>query len=140
MPFIVAELAPRRPFHVASVRRPGRKGTALISARTKAALAAKKEAGAKLGNPRAAESVGKARAAHKAAADQFAANVLPIVREIQEAGRPSLREIAATLDARVCARRAAVNGAHRRSATAHAAGEVIVAALMVQRQARSDDW
>ena len=57
------------------------KERALISARTKAALAAKKAAGAKLGNPRAAEAAPKAHAANRAAADEFASNVLPIVRD-----------------------------------------------------------
>jgi hypothetical protein len=42
----------------------------------------------------------KARATNRAAADHFAANVLPIVREIRTAGRMSLCEIAATLNAR----------------------------------------
>jgi hypothetical protein len=51
------------------------KERALISTRTKAALAAKKAAGAKLGNPRAAEAAVKAHAANRAAADQFAANL-----------------------------------------------------------------
>jgi DNA invertase Pin-like site-specific DNA recombinase len=72
----------------------------MISARTKAALAAKKAQGVKLGNPRAAETAGKAHAAHRAAADQFASNVLPIVREIQASGLMTLREIAAALNAR----------------------------------------
>jgi hypothetical protein len=47
-------------------------------------LAAKKAAGAKLGNPRAAETVGKAHAANRAAADRFASNVLPIVESIRD--------------------------------------------------------
>jgi len=68
--------------------------------RTKAALAAKKAAGAKLGNPRAAEAAVKAHAANRAVADQFAANVLPIVRAIQALGLTTLREIAAALNAR----------------------------------------
>ena len=76
------------------------KERALISARTKAALAVKKASGVKLGNPRAAEAAVKAHAAHRAAADQFAANILPIIREIQVAGRITLREIAESLDAR----------------------------------------
>jgi DNA invertase Pin-like site-specific DNA recombinase len=66
------------------------KERALISARTKAALAAKRAAGAKLGNPRAAEAAVKAHAANWAAADHFASNVLPVVREIQTAGITSL--------------------------------------------------
>ena len=72
----------------------------LISTRTKAALAAKKAAGAKLGNPRAAEAAVKAHAANRAAADQFAANVPPIVRAIQVSGLTTLREIADALNAR----------------------------------------
>src|SRR6516162_2289046 len=99
--FIVAELGlDADPFMLHLYAALAEKERALISARTKAALAAKKAAGAKLGNPRAAEAAVKAHAANRAAADQFAANVLPIVRDIQAAGRTSLREIAATLNAR----------------------------------------
>ena len=76
------------------------KERALISTRTKAALAAKKMAGAKLGNPRAAEAASMAHATNRAAADQFAGNVLPVVREIQTAGITSLGRIAAALNAR----------------------------------------
>ena len=101
VPFIVAELgADADPFMLHLYAALAEKERALISARTKAALAAKKAAGAKLGNPRAAEAAVKARAANRAAADRFAANVLPIVREIQEAGQASLREIAARLNTR----------------------------------------
>jgi DNA invertase Pin-like site-specific DNA recombinase len=76
------------------------KERALISARTKAALAAKKAQGVKLGNPRAAEAAVKAHAAHRAVSDQFAANVLPIVRQIQTAGVTTTRDIADALNAR----------------------------------------
>jgi hypothetical protein len=76
------------------------KERALISQRTRAALAAKKAQGVKLGNPRAAETVGKAHAANRAAADQFAANVLPIVRTIQATGISSFAGIAEALNAR----------------------------------------
>jgi len=101
VPFVVAELgADADPFMLHLYAALAEKERALISARTKAALAAKKAAGAKLGNPRAAEAAVKAHAANRAVADQFAANVLPIVRDIQAAGRTSLREIAATLNAR----------------------------------------
>jgi DNA invertase Pin-like site-specific DNA recombinase len=83
VPFIVAELgADADPFMLHLYAALAEKERALISARTKAALAAKKAAGAKLGNPRAAETISKAHAAHRAAADQFAANISPIVREI----------------------------------------------------------
>jgi DNA invertase Pin-like site-specific DNA recombinase len=101
VPFIVTELgADADPFMLHLYAALAEKERALISARTKAALAAKKAAGAKLGNPRAAETIGTAHAAHRAAADQFAANISSIVREIQAAGGSTLREIAASLNAR----------------------------------------
>jgi DNA invertase Pin-like site-specific DNA recombinase len=101
VPFIVAELgADADPFMLHLYAALAEKERALISARTKAALAAKKAEGAKLGNPRAAEAAVKAHAANRAAADQFASNVLPIVREIQAAGIRSLGGIAGALNAR----------------------------------------
>ena len=99
VPFIVAELgADADSFMLHLYAALAEKERALISARTKAALAAKKAAGAKLGNPRAAETIGKAHAANRAAANQFAGNILPIIREIQAAGQTTLREIAASLN------------------------------------------
>jgi len=101
VPFIVAELgADADPFMLHLYAALAEKERALISARTKAALAAKKAQGVKLGNPRAADAAAKAHAANRAGADQFATNVLPIVREIQAAGAASLRDIAAALNAR----------------------------------------
>src|SRR5215470_2734564 len=101
VPFIVAELgADADPFMLHLYAALAEKERALISARTKAALAAKKASGAKLGNPRAAEAAVKAHAANRAAAERFAVNILPMVREIQAAGKTSLREIAAPLNAR----------------------------------------
>jgi DNA invertase Pin-like site-specific DNA recombinase len=99
--FIVAELgADCDPFMLHLYAALAEKERVLISQRTKAALAAKKAAGAKLGNPRAAETVGKAHAANRAAADQFAANVLPIVRTIQATGISSFTGIAEALNVR----------------------------------------
>jgi DNA invertase Pin-like site-specific DNA recombinase len=72
----------------------------LISERTKAALAAAKARGVRLGNPRPAEALEQGRAALKAAADRRAANVLPIIRAIQEGGIKSPAEIAEALNAR----------------------------------------
>jgi DNA invertase Pin-like site-specific DNA recombinase len=77
----------------------------MISARTKAALAAAKARGAKLGfaNPARVdrhEVSAKGVAAVTASADQHAANVLPIVRAIQAAGVVSLHGVADALNAR----------------------------------------
>jgi DNA invertase Pin-like site-specific DNA recombinase len=101
VPFIVADLgADADPFMLHLYAALAEKERAVISARTKAALGAKKAAGARLGNPRAAEAAVKARAANRAAANQFAANVLPIVRQIEAAGAKTPRAIAAALNAR----------------------------------------
>ena len=101
VPFVVAELgADTDPFVLHLYAALAEKERALISARTKAALAAKKAQGVKLGNPKAAEAAVLAHAANRAAADQFAANVLPIVRDIQASGLTTLRDIAGALNAR----------------------------------------
>jgi DNA invertase Pin-like site-specific DNA recombinase len=72
----------------------------MIAQRTKDALAAAKARGVTLGNPRLAVARDKANAASIAAADAFAANVRPIIREIQASGVQSLRGIARALTAR----------------------------------------
>jgi DNA invertase Pin-like site-specific DNA recombinase len=77
------------------------KERALIAERTKAALAQKKAQGAKLGNRTnlpAAQAMGVAT--NRKAADAFAANVLPIVRQIQAAGATTFRAIAEALNSR----------------------------------------
>ena len=76
----------------------------MISARTKAALAAAKKRGTKLGGNRGAKLTAKARAAGRAAlqarAQERAADLAETVRELRAAGCESLRAIAAGLDAR----------------------------------------
>jgi DNA invertase Pin-like site-specific DNA recombinase len=71
-----------------------------ISARTKAALAAIKARGRKLGGPKQALAAKLGATANREAADRFAANTLPIVRQIQASGVTTLRGIAAALAAR----------------------------------------
>ena len=99
--FIVAELGlDADPFMLHLYAALAEKERALISARTKAALAAKKAQGVKLGNPRAAETIGRAHDAHRAAADHFAASVLPIVESIRASGITSHAGIAEALNSR----------------------------------------
>jgi DNA invertase Pin-like site-specific DNA recombinase len=71
-----------------------------ISERTKAALAAAKARGTRLGTPqpgRRSKTMGKAL---KARTSQFAANILPLIREVQAGGHTSLNAIAGQLNAR----------------------------------------
>jgi DNA invertase Pin-like site-specific DNA recombinase len=102
VPFLVAELgADTDPFVLHLYAALAEKERAMIAARTKAALQAKKAAGVKLGNRK---NLGEAQklgaAANAQAAGAFAANVLPIVRSIEAAGVTSLRGLADALNAR----------------------------------------
>jgi len=100
--FIVAELgADCDPFMLHIYAALAEKERHLISARTTAALAAKKAQGATLGNRTnlaEAQALGVARV--RAAADGFAANVLPIVRQMQSSGVRTPKAIAEALNAR----------------------------------------
>ena len=91
--FIVAELgADADPFMLHLYAALAEKERTLISARTRAALAAKKAQGVRLGNPtNIEEAAEKGREAQQAAADQFAANVLPIIESIKATGATQLR-------------------------------------------------
>jgi DNA invertase Pin-like site-specific DNA recombinase len=74
------------------------------SERTKAALAAAKRRGVKLGGDRGARLTAKARAAGRAAVQERvqnrAADIMPTVKELQAAGCESLRAIATGLEER----------------------------------------
>jgi DNA invertase Pin-like site-specific DNA recombinase len=72
----------------------------MISERTKAALAAAKRRGKTLGNPRLDEARKIGTAAVKKSAKRFAANVLPVIREIRTGGATSNAQIAAKLNER----------------------------------------
>ena len=105
VPFVVAELgADVDPFILHLFAALAEKERSLIGVRTKAALAAAKARGVQLGNPRLSEvrqAAHKAAAiANEAAADQHAANVLPIIRQIKRARATTLREIANALNER----------------------------------------
>jgi len=101
VPFIVSELGPDvDPFTLHIFAAMGELERRRISTNTKAALQAKKAAGAKLGNPRLGEARAKGIAIMQAAADQHAANVLPVIREVQATGVKTLQAIADALNAR----------------------------------------
>jgi DNA invertase Pin-like site-specific DNA recombinase len=76
------------------------KERALISTRTRQALAAAKARGVALGNPKLHVARRNAVEAVTAEAERFAANVVPLIREAQKAGATTLREIAEALNAR----------------------------------------
>jgi DNA invertase Pin-like site-specific DNA recombinase len=101
VPFVVADLGPDvDPFVLHLFAALAEKERALISGRTKSALAAAKAKGVKLGNPRIDVARGRAVASLQAQADRAANNVLPIIAEIRRSGATTLRAIAEALNAR----------------------------------------
>jgi DNA invertase Pin-like site-specific DNA recombinase len=72
----------------------------MISQRTKDALQAAKARGTQLGNPRLAKALPLAVEANKEAAERFAANVVPIIKQIQASGVRGFRGVARALTAR----------------------------------------
>jgi DNA invertase Pin-like site-specific DNA recombinase len=72
----------------------------MIAHRTKDALAVAKRRGVRLGGPKLNVAQELSRERRKALADQRAANVVPIIRDVQRAGLKSLRAIASALNAR----------------------------------------
>jgi DNA invertase Pin-like site-specific DNA recombinase len=100
--FLVVNLGPEvEPFMLHIYAAVAEQERRMISERTRVALAQKKAAGAVLGNRvNLAEASLKGNAANRAAAEAFAGNVLPIVREIQASGARTLRAIAGALNAR----------------------------------------
>jgi DNA invertase Pin-like site-specific DNA recombinase len=102
VPFVVAELGPDvDPFVLHLYAALAEKERALIAERTRVALARRKARGLPLGNVASlATAHVKGAAANRAAAEAFARNVLPVIREIQNSGVGSLRAIAGALNAR----------------------------------------
>ena len=99
--FIVAELgADVDPFILHLFAALAEKERTMIATRTRDALARAKARGVQLGGPRLADARKRAVRAIEANADRHAANVLPIIRDIQRAGATSLRAIADALNAR----------------------------------------
>jgi DNA invertase Pin-like site-specific DNA recombinase len=102
VPFIVSELgADADPFMLHIYAALAEKERAMISERTRLALAQKKAQGALLGNrTNAAEAAAKGRQIRSDAADRFASNVRPIIEQIKARGATTLRQIATELNAR----------------------------------------
>ncbi|UTW51467.1 recombinase family protein [bacterium SCSIO 12827] len=100
--FIVAELGPEvEPFMLHIYAALAEKERNLIAERTKAALQAKRAAGASLGNrTNLAEAQSKGLRERLRRADQFAANVLPVIRDIQATGAVTYTAIADALNMR----------------------------------------
>ena len=102
VPFIVAELGrDADPFMLHLYAALAEKERRLISERTRAALAAKRAAGATLGNRRNLTEAGSfGRAAVVKNADALAQELMPIIRAIQSEGATTLRSMAGALNRR----------------------------------------
>lgn len=72
----------------------------MIAKRTSEALQALKRQGKKLGSPEIEKAQAKSREVRTAKADQFAANILPIIEKIKASGDTTLRAIASELNER----------------------------------------
>jgi DNA invertase Pin-like site-specific DNA recombinase len=102
VPFIVAELGrDADPFMLHLYAALAEKERRLIAERTKAALAAKKAAGAKLGNPRnAAQAAEVGRTVQATAADSFVAGLMPVIDAIRRTGVTTLEAMTQALNQR----------------------------------------
>jgi DNA invertase Pin-like site-specific DNA recombinase len=101
VPFVVVELGvDADPFMLHLFAALSEKERAMISARTKDALAAAKVRGVKLGSPDIAKAQEASVVARRAIVAAFDAKVLPVVQSIQRSGVASLRGIARELEAR----------------------------------------
>jgi DNA invertase Pin-like site-specific DNA recombinase len=100
VPFIVTELgSDADPFMLHLYAALAEKERRLISERTKAALAARKAKGGRLGNPRNLAEAGKlGRKVQTVVADEFTATVLPIIEGLRRAGANTLEEISCGLN------------------------------------------
>jgi DNA invertase Pin-like site-specific DNA recombinase len=102
VPFIVAELgADADPFMLHLYAALAEKERRLIADRTRQALAARRSQGAKLGNPtNALEAAELGRRRQEVEADQFAAQVLPIIEGLRKVGIQGMGSIADALNSR----------------------------------------
>ena len=102
VPFMVAELGrDADPFMLHLYAALAEKERRLISERTKAALAAKKASGVKLGNPANIAAAGQAgRLSQTIAADEFVAGLLPLITSIRNTGANTIGAITRALNER----------------------------------------
>lgn len=102
VPFIVAELGrDADPFMLHLYAALAEKERRLISERTKAALAAKKANGARLGNPTSIVAAGSlGRSVQTATADEFVAGLMPVIDAIRGTGANTLEAISCALNQR----------------------------------------
>jgi DNA invertase Pin-like site-specific DNA recombinase len=102
VPFIVAELGrDADPYMLHLYAALAEKERRSISERTKAALAAKRAQGIKLGNrSNAARAAAKGHQALSEEADAFASNVMPVIASLRAAGIADLRGLASALNNR----------------------------------------
>ena len=102
VPFIVAELGrDADPFMLHLYAALAEKERRLISERTKAALAAKRASGIKLGNPRNIAQAGElGRKVQATAADTFVMGLLPVLDGIRNAGATTLEAMTQALNLR----------------------------------------
>jgi DNA invertase Pin-like site-specific DNA recombinase len=101
VPFLVAEMGPNvDPFMLHIYASLAEKERALISERTKAALAAAKRKGRKLGTAGSVETAARARAARSEQATKANATTRAVIAEIRRTGKTTLAAIAQELEAR----------------------------------------
>ena len=101
VPFIVAELGrDADPFMLHLYAALAEKERRLISERTRAALAAKRANGTKLGNPGVVAAGSLGRSVQTAAADEFVTSLMPVVEAIRSTGSTTLEAITEALNQR----------------------------------------
>src|SRR4029077_1560107 len=100
VPFVVAELGrDADPFMLHLYAALAEKERRLISERTKAALAARKAKGGRLGNPRNLVEAGRmGRSVQTLVADEFTDSVLPVIEGLRSAGADTLEAISCGLN------------------------------------------
>jgi DNA invertase Pin-like site-specific DNA recombinase len=100
VPFVACDMPYADSFTIGIMAMVAQKEREMTSQRTKAAMAAAKARGARLGSPVAAQTARIATEAKSKKAATIASNIAPIIDSIERAGAKTLAEIAAALEAR----------------------------------------